>query len=222
MRTGNLCVLIGLISGLLPVPLLAQMNSETQQIQFVAQEPNQDSIKEENPKQSTKRFTMVRKGSPPVHKYAGLSQCQACHSTKEIGDQYGIWAKSKHADAYADLASKKAIKIGKELGIEKPHESGQCLICHVTAYDKPSSVKAPSFDQSEGVGCEACHGAGSDYMALEIMQDREKAVKAGMVIPNEQTCLGCHNENSPTYKEFDFAKFSRKIAHPVTGKAESK
>jgi hypothetical protein len=49
---------------------------------------------------------------------------------------------------------------------------------------------------------------------MNIMKDRAKAVAAGLVIPDEGTCLTCHNDKSPTFKGFDFASAMAKIAHP--------
>ena len=43
-----------------------------------------------------------------------------------------------------------------------------------------------------------------------------------MIIPNEETCIGCHNEESPTYKEFKFDEYSEQIAHPIPVEAEKK
>ena len=50
------------------------------------------------------------------------------------------------------------------------------------------------------------------------MKDKTKAQAAGLVLPDEKTCKGCHNEESPSYKNFDFASFSQKIAHPMPKK----
>ena len=68
----------------------------------------------------------------------------------------------------------------------------------------------------EGVQCEACHGPGSLYKSAKIMSkkkyktDREAqhklALEAGLIIPTEETCVGCHNKKSPFFKAFDFAK----------------
>lgn len=204
-----------LLSVLFPAVLIAQDNITAQQVQDTTQQQNQDTSKKDDPQQTKRKLLMIRKGNRTVHKYVGANECQPCHSSEEIGDQYRIWNKSKHADAYSVLASPKAIKIGKERGIDNPQESDSCLECHITGFGHPQSEKDSSFNQSEGVGCEACHGPGSDYRAMEIMRDRDKAIKAGLAIPNEQTCVACHNENSPTYKEFKYDNFLKKIAHPV-------
>ena len=62
--------------------------------------------------------------------------------------------------------------------------------------------------------CEACHGPGGDYKAMNVMKDKALAVAAGMIVPDEKTCLKCHNAESPTFKSFDFKTAYAKIAHP--------
>ena len=46
------------------------------------------------------------------------------------------------------------------------------------------------------------------------MKDHDASVAGGLVIPTEETCTVCHNDGSPTFKGFDFAEYSAKIAHP--------
>jgi Zn finger protein HypA/HybF involved in hydrogenase expression len=147
--------------------------------------------------------------------YIGAAKCKVCHNAEKRGAQYAKWQASAHAKAYDALASEEAVAIGKKMSIENPQTSDQCLKCHVTAFGVKAEMKAESFDMTEGVGCEACHGPGSEYKSLKIMKDKEAAVAAGLIIPTEETCVGCHNEESPTYKEFVFADFWKKIAHPI-------
>lgn len=153
-----------------------------------------------------------------VHKYVGVDKCKICHKLALYGDQYDIWAKSLHAQAYITLAGEAAKKIGQALKIDDPQKSAQCLSCHVTAFGIADSLKATGFSQTEGVGCETCHGPGSDYQKMSVMKDRAKAVAAGLLIPNEQTCLKCHNDKSPTFKTFNYTEMLKKIAHPLPKK----
>ena len=148
------------------------------------------------------------------HQYVGSSKCKVCHKAEKKGAQFVKWEESRHSKAYEILASEQGIEIAKNKGIENPQTSDQCLKCHVTAFASPAEAKAESFDQTEGVGCEACHGAGSDYKKMKVMKDHDAAVAAGMTIPSEETCVACHNEESPTFEEFDFEAFSTMIAHP--------
>jgi hypothetical protein len=155
-------------------------------------------------------------------KYVGVSKCKTCHKSAAKGNQFGKWLESGHAKAFEELASEESIKIGKEMGIENPQTAGECLKCHVTGYDAAAELKADSFDQTEGVGCEACHGAGSEYKSMKIMKDHDAAVAAGLMVPTEETCVTCHNEESPTYKEFNYEEKLAAVAHPNPKKAEKK
>jgi hypothetical protein len=65
---------------------------------------------------------------------------------------------------------------------------------------------------------ETCHNAGSQYSKLQTMKDHAKSVAAGMSDFSaegavEKLCAECHNEKSPTYKGFDFAKRWAEIEH---------
>ena len=71
--------------------------------------------------------------------------------------------------------------------------------------------KASMMDE---LSCETCHGPGSKYKSNTIMKDREKSIAAGLIIPDEKLCKTCHNEESPTFKGFNFEEYSKKIAHP--------
>jgi hypothetical protein len=156
-----------------------------------------------------------------AHQYVGSAKCKTCHKAEKKGAQYVKWQEGKHSKAYEVLASDAAIAIGKEKGIDNPQTSDQCLKCHVTAFGAAAEAKAESFDQTEGVGCEACHGPGSDYKKMKVMKDRDAALAAGMIAATEEICTGCHNEESPTFEKFDYAEFSKIIAHPNPAKAEA-
>ncbi len=151
----------------------------------------------------------------PAHQYVGVKKCAMCHKAASRGNQYGQWLETRHAKAYETLASEKALAVAKERGLETPpQENAQCLKCHVTGYGEPPEAFATSFKKEDGIGCESCHGPGSHYKSMKIMKDRETAVAAGLIIPDKETCLRCHNEESPFYKEFKYDEFYAKIAHP--------
>ncbi len=153
-----------------------------------------------------------------AHKLVGAAQCKMCHQSATQGEQFKIWSASAHAKAYTDLATPAALEVGKKAGVTDPQKDDKCLHCHATA----SFTKAegnPTYKVDEGVGCEACHGAGSDYKAMGVMKDKAAAMKAGLIIPDEATCKKCHNEQSPTYKPFTYTEFMKKIAHAIPKKA---
>lgn len=150
-----------------------------------------------------------------VHKYVGAAKCKMCHNSPAKGEQFNKWTASKHAKAFEVLASPEALEVGKKLGVDTPQKSEKCLVCHVTGYSAPAEAKDATYNQAEGVGCEVCHGPGSDYKDMKVMKDPKAAVAAGMIIPNEETCKGCHNAKSPTFKSFVFADAYKIIAHTI-------
>lgn len=149
------------------------------------------------------------------HKYVGVKKCAMCHKSEAKGNQHGQWLSSAHARAYERLASPEALEAAKKKGVAgNPQEAPQCLKCHVTGYGEDASLFSEGFISSDGVQCETCHGAGSDYLALSIMKDRAKSVQGGLIIPTKELCVKCHNSESPNYKEFNFDESVKKIAHP--------
>ena len=149
------------------------------------------------------------------HKYVGVKKCAMCHKSESKGNQHGQWLSSAHAKAYERLASPEAQGSAKSKGVTgNPQEAPQCVKCHVVGYGEDASLFTESFIKADGVQCEACHGAGSDYLGLSVMKDKAKAIAAGLIIPTKETCVKCHNPESPNYKEFDYDKYYSKIAHP--------
>ncbi|MBI3819529.1 MAG: cytochrome C554 [Planctomycetes bacterium] len=149
-----------------------------------------------------------------VRQYIGVDKCKLCHIKKTTGEAYMVWKKTKHAKAYEVLASPEAKAIGEKLKIEDPQKSDQCMKCHSTGYGSKTEEFAATFKKTEGIGCEACHGPGSEYHKEDVhAKSRDLGKKAGIIIPDEKTCIKCHNKDSPNYKEFDFQKFYKEIAH---------
>jgi len=155
-------------------------------------------------------------------KYVGVKDCARCHKKELIGDQYSAWKESQHAKALATLQSEEALKIAEKKGLAtKPHEADECLRCHATGHGlEPAQLHKAPLALSDGVQCESCHGAGSDYRKKKVMADREKSIAAGMLEPgkDEAICTGCHNQDSPTWdpaKGFDFEAGKQEIDHPI-------
>lgn len=158
------------------------------------------------------------------NKFEGAKTCGMCHKKADQGEQLKIWQESAHANAYKVLLTEEADKIAAELGHKtKAAETEDCLKCHASGFNVKASMLGKRFKVEDGVQCETCHGAGSKYKSKKIMQDHAKAVAAGMTDFSEpgsieKQCLTCHNEESPTYKPFDFKKKWAKIAHPIPSK----
>ncbi len=140
-----------------------------------------------------------------AHSYVGPKKCKGCHK-----DVHASWLETKHAKAF-DLLSDE----------EKKNE--KCIVCHTSGIDKKGVL-------IEGVTCEDCHGAGSDYKSAKIMSRKKwaadpetykkMAIEAGLIYPDTTTCVKCHTkEGNTNYKEFDFEK-SKGTVHPPVEKSK--
>ncbi|MBN1360377.1 MAG: beta-propeller fold lactonase family protein [Sedimentisphaerales bacterium] len=146
--------------------------------------------------------------------YIGVFACAACHKGPMMGYQFSKWRMGPHARAFATLATEHAYEIAKEKGTGgSPQTSEACLKCHASAFFEPAGGQRDSYWVHEGVGCEACHGAGSEYAQEARMLDARAAHTAGLKDVTRQTCLSCH-ENAHD-KPFDYEEAFAKIAHPT-------
>jgi hypothetical protein len=103
-------------------------------------------------------------------KYVGVAKCKMCHLK-----QYKAWKESPHAKALERLK-------GKEV------ESPICLKCHTTGFGKGGFRSVKETPKLAGVGCEACHGAGSLHI-------KAKKAKRKLTISRtlKDVCIECHN-----------------------------
>jgi hypothetical protein len=140
--------------------------------------------------------------------YTGSGVCAECHSAESIGDQFGKWKKTPHAKAVLILKTEGGHAIATRQSISDPSLDGKCLKCHTTGGGREPKLK------DEGVGCEACHGAGGDYYECGKHVDTVNrqggyatAQKNGMyptlgiknIKKREKLCLYCHTSNRPCY-----------------------
>lgn len=134
------------------------------------------------------------------HQYVGARDgCRRCHLR-----EYRSWEDTPHASALETLEGDDAA-------------NPECLRCHVTGWGEPTGyVTAEETPQLAGVTCESCHGPGSDYRDRDVMKDLDASLAAGMWQPDEQTCRGCHNEESPTFPgEFVYEEMKERGIHSV-------
>ncbi len=136
--------------------------------------------------------------------FVGAKKCKMCHNKPATGAQYKLWSKGPHANAMASLKGEEA-------------NDPKCLKCHSTAAAADPDLIA-GLKAEEGVSCESCHGAGGGYYPKAVMKSQEKSLEKGLIIPTEETCIKCHNDESPTFKGFNYAEYLKKIAHPNPAK----
>lgn len=147
--------------------------------------------------------------------YVGAKKCELCHKSEAQGRQYMIWEGTRHPKSFEALTSAKAAEAAKAMGVANPAGDPQCLKCHA-----PLAEKAPDL-KAEGVSCETCHGPGSAYRKLNIMQDRAASEKNGLILYGspeaiKAQCMKCHE--NPHGIAFDFATAWEKIKHPLPKK----
>lgn len=140
-------------------------------------------------------------------KYTGPGSCSStsCHgSVKPRADsrifqnEYSIWAvKDKHAKAFDALTGPVGERMGQILGLGKSEQAAKCLACH--ALDVPPDARARTFELSEGVSCESCHGPASAWLGPHTTRTwtHEQSIAAGMydtrnLLRRTEKCLTCH------------------------------
>jgi len=150
-------------------------------------------------------------------KYVGVNSCVgACHKSDAQGKQLDIWKDSKHSEAFRNLQSSRADSIAVSRGFTTAAaETPECVKCHVLGKEIVESELSETFDKTDGVQCETCHGPGSEYKKLSIMKDKEKAAENGLIIHTEKElfCVKCHNTESPTFTGFSYDTYWEKIKH---------
>jgi hypothetical protein len=157
----------------------------------------------------------------------GSEKCGECHILRNMGDQYSVWKRSKHSGAYYTLLSEKSKSFANKNGLKSPETEEKCLKCHSTELSLDLHEKGQYYNITEGVGCEACHGAGSAYSPAVIMKDESTFITYGGVKGDTNTCKPCHSDkgnkeqvlkdNSCPFQlnDFDYKTEFEKIKHPL-------
>ncbi|MGZ3269648.1 MAG: multiheme c-type cytochrome, partial [Croceibacterium sp.] len=137
-------------------------------------------------------------GAQGLARYEGVASCagSTCHGRAEGNgevvrqDEIATWQEPSapsgaHSRAYAVLDSPRGQQIAATLGLGKPTSAGECLGCHSTP--AAPARRGPQFQISDGVGCEACHGPASSWIASHYaMGGTHPANVAAGLVPLEQ------------------------------------
>jgi hypothetical protein len=142
--------------------------------------------------------------------FLGVATCagSTCHGRSEANgavvrqDELMIWQNTSspagaHSRAWRVLTEPRARAIAARLGLGDASTAQMCLGCHATP--APQGRRGPKFLISDGVGCEACHGASSPWLASHyaVGGTHSANVARGMVAldtPRARAaqCLDCH------------------------------
>ena len=106
--------------------------------------------------------------------YVGASKCRKRHS--KVLRQ---WQKTPHASTFDILTM-----MGRDTDAE-------CVPCHSTAYGEASGfVDVDTTPDLAGTTCEACHGPGSEHIA--VPKEEKERSRAAISQPTG-VCVKCHN-----------------------------
>jgi hypothetical protein len=155
--------------------------------------------------------------------YVGNLGCK-CHKPNQDD-----WAKSVHGKAFETLMakgrSKQIKKALRKAGLsytEDYTEDEKCLPCHVVGYDEPGGyADKTSAKDLKDVGCEMCHGPGSEYRQIHEekgtpedapggkVYTRAEVKAAGQTFPknDESVCRKCHDHKDSPFNSKTDAKY---------------
>jgi hypothetical protein len=113
-------------------------------------------------------------------RYVGTPVCAACHPGAA-----SVHVGSAHGHALQTLVKASAAT------------SPACLSCHVTGFGHPGGwAGAASLPGLDAVGCESCHGPGSDHVAAG-----GGANGYGALPSDASACVSCHtHDTSPDFR----------------------
>lgn len=153
--------------------------------------------------------------------HMGVATCagSTCHGAVQawpnsniLQNEYITWTRQdKHAKAYQVLLNERSRRIAKNLGLEAAHKADVCLDCH--ADNVPQARRHATFQISDGVGCEACHGGAGRWIGTHIAAaaTHQNNVENGLYpganpVNRARLCLSCH-----------FGDAKRFVTHRIMG-----
>jgi hypothetical protein len=158
-----------------------------------------------------KTHPRATKPGDPSGQFVGSAACGQCHKTA-----YGIWSKSKHAQATQSLATATPPRL---------HDP-ECLSCHVTGWSPqefyPFAAGFTSMTETPqlaGNGCENCHGPGGGHVAAEagknlVLRDQlRQAMRLTKATVELNTCVKCHDGDNDPHFAGHFDNYWPKIEH---------
>jgi Cytochrome c554 and c-prime len=138
--------------------------------------------------------------------HIGVASCSgsSCHGSAERprnspvpGNEFLIWSqRDRHHNAYNVLLGDRAVKMARALGLPDAANQKVCLDCH--ADNVAANLRGPTFQISDGVACEACHGGAQRWLGSHISGATHQQNIAAGLYPTDQPvaraekCLSCH------------------------------
>lgn len=161
----------------------------------------------------------AQKADAESNKYMGVASCSSsnCHgavsprnSSNVLQNEYVTWHKQdKHSQSYTNLLNADSKKIAQNLGIAAAEKEDLCLSCHSTYNGLnpiPNNQKSEKFTYEDGISCERCHGAASNWLSSHSASKttHQDNLKNGLndlvnLEKRAQLCSQCHFGNDTQY-----------------------
>jgi Cytochrome c554 and c-prime len=158
-------------------------------------------------------FMGLTPNTPPVKAalpgdvtHLGVATCagSTCHGRSQPDgkvvrqDEIMRWQEASsptgaHSRAFAVLSNERSATIARRLGIGAATAAPMCLGCHA----EPTPSRGPRFQQTDGVGCEACHGGSANWIDVHTTGNHAASLAAGLKklenpAVKASVCLDCH------------------------------
>lgn len=154
-----------------------------------------------------------------VPQYIGPGGCSAssCHGgvrpredSRIRQNEYSVWVvQDRHSKATQVLSNPVSVRMARILNLGgRADAAPKCLACH--GLDIAPAQRARSFEPNEGVTCENCHGAASQWLGPHTRADwsHEKSVQLGLydtkdLVKRTEKCLTCHLGNKEKFVDHE-------------------
>ena len=165
----------------LTIPVKEELKEDVSLVQLY--KVYQQIVGERNLLERYQKFSL-----PDNLEYTGSGSCKSCHEY-----EYDKWSQKAHANAYAILE-----RVGSQVDPE-------CVSCHVVGMEYESGfVSEQKTGHLKNVGCENCHGPGSEHIRTGGNTDLT-GPKSG--------CIDCHTPDHSGEYAGSEVFFLEKIVH---------
>ena len=152
---------------------------------------------------------------------SGARACALCHEGAAMGNQTSKWLLSKHAKAYAAWQCPRPADRPPQRDPAGAPRRRMCLGCHATGSEAEDWEKDETFSFKDGVQCEKCHGAGSEYMDAKVMTNQRGGDPQGPerhgqgATASSATRRRTRTTRSSSSRHWTWKKRGAEIAHPT-------
>ncbi len=135
-------------------------------------------------------------GVKPPATYLGSESCAGCHPKA-----FKVWAESGHGHAF------------ESLNYRDSKMDPSCVKCHVVGFGEPGGYLRSMAEEKRltNVGCESCHGPGSEHVKVRSTASPTEEVLLKMRPVGSGQCTQCHHGEFS--RPFEWEEFWPKIQH---------